>query len=230
MANHDHSSAHLPADYDHQVGKTIPYYDAFHDETLRLVQAAGIKPKTWLDTGCGTGSFAGKAMKMFPGTVFVLCDPSEQMMEEARKKLEPLSNGKVKFLKPAGTSCIEAPECGVPDVITAIQSHHYLSKDARIDATRKCYDLLPEDGLYITFENTAPTTMKGVEIGKEYWKQHQILNGRGPAEAEKHIARYGVEYFPITVEDHYFLYRLCGFRVVEMLWYSCMQAGFYCMK
>jgi tRNA (cmo5U34)-methyltransferase len=39
-----------------------------------------------------------------------------------------------------------------------------------------------------------------------------------------------MEYFPITIEEHLSLLREIGFEVIELLWFSYMQAGFYCQK
>ena len=54
--------------------------------------------------------------------------------------------------------------------ITAIQCHHYLSREGRAKASKVCYDLLSEGGVYITFENTRPLTDEGIAIGKRYWR------------------------------------------------------------
>jgi tRNA (cmo5U34)-methyltransferase len=116
------------------------------------------------------------------------------------------------------------------DVVTAIQSHHYLRPSERVDATRVCFDLLRGGGIYVTFENIRPFSERGVEIGKNYWKNFQLASGREAETVDKHLQRFGTEYFPITVEEHLSLLRNSGFQVVEILWYSYMQAGFYCMK
>jgi tRNA (cmo5U34)-methyltransferase len=54
--------------------------------------------------------------------------------------------------------------------------------------------------------------------------------GKSREETEGHISRYGKDYFPITIEEHLRLLRESGFRVVEMLWFSNTQAGFWAMK
>jgi tRNA (cmo5U34)-methyltransferase len=76
MTGPDNASAHTAEEYDSQIRRTIPYYDCFHEETISLVKAVAPEPATWLDTGCGTGSFIEKAAKVFPKTLFVLADPS----------------------------------------------------------------------------------------------------------------------------------------------------------
>ena len=71
---------------------------------------------------------------------------------------------------------------------------------------------------------------RGVEIGKERWGRFQESRGRQPGAVRAHLARFDVDYFPLTVEQHLELLRGCGFRVVELLWYSVMQAGFWALK
>jgi tRNA (cmo5U34)-methyltransferase len=67
-------------------------------------------------------------------------------------------------------------------------------------------------------------------LGKKNWGRFQAGCGKSSMEVEAHLARFDKEYFPITVEEHLELYREVGFTTVEVLWYSYMQAGFYCMK
>jgi tRNA (cmo5U34)-methyltransferase len=227
MFNSDNATPHTASTYDTQVPKTIPYYDNFHEETLNLIKAMHLQPKNWLDTGCGTGTLAEKALKQFPSTRFVLVDPSPQMLKEAKEKLAGYAN--VTFLEAAPTQKLSALKEKF-DVITAIQSHHYSTVPQRAEATKVCFNLLSPKGVYVTFENIHPFTEQGTSIGLENWKSRQIQAGREPKTAEEHMKRFGVEYFPITVEEHLALLRKTGFSAVELLWYSVMQAGFYCVK
>lgn len=227
MQKSDNLTSHLSKEYDSQIGNTIPYYNCFHKEIINLIESMDIKPNTWLDTGCGTGNLVGKALQKFPDTFFILADPSKGMLKEADKKLRSY-NERIKILKPAPSQDISLSK--PVDVITSIQSHHYLSKDERYNAVKSCYDNLTENGVYITFENIRPLTEKGTEIGKEYWKRFQISKGKAVEDAETHIKRFDATYFPITIEEHLNLLRKSGFNVVEMFWYSYMQAGFYCIK
>ncbi len=226
MFNSDNATPHLASVYDKQVQITLPYYNEFHDETLNLLKAMRLDPKRWLDTGCGTGTLIEKALKQFPSTQFVLVDPSSHMLREAKTKLKNRSN--VNFLNTAVTQDLCGAE--VFDVVTAIQSHHYSQVNEHSKATKVCFNLLTTEGVYVTFENIRPLTEKGTEIGKENWKQHQIKSGRDIKTAEVHMQRFGVEYHPLTVEEHLVLLRKTGFSVVELLWFSVMQAGFYCIK
>lgn len=221
---------HPPEDYDANISSILPYYSAFHQEIINLVKSIPSSPKVWMDTGCGTGSLVNKAIEEFPDTKFLLVDPTEGMLDQARRKLFSYPAQRLEFLKPSTTEKFSQKLEEKPDVITAIQCHHYLSLEDRVRATRVCYDLLKEGGIYITFENTRPLTEEGIFTVKRYWGNYQLRYGRTEEEVKKHLERFDKEYFPITVEEHLKLLRETGFRMVELFWYSYMQAGFYCIK
>lgn len=230
MKLRDNATPHPSSAYDRQILDTIPNYDCFHREAIDVVKAAGIEPKVWLDTGAGTGTLVKRCMDLFPETLFILADPSGSMLEEVKKKFAGCGPGRILILDPVGTQELTLPGGLHPDVITAIQAHHYLSAEERKKASQVCHDVLNKGGILITFENIRPFTEKGIETGKRKWGCYQSSRGRDAETVEKHLERFGSEYFPITVEEHLNLYRECGFETVELLWYSCMQAGFYCIR
>jgi tRNA (cmo5U34)-methyltransferase len=230
MQDNDNSSSHSSEDYDLKIKDTIPYYESFHDETLNMVKTILKEPKIWLDTGCGTGTLVQKAIKDLNNTNFILADPSIEMLNLARLKLSKQPQEKLKFLEPMETNKISLDDDLKPDVITAIQAHHYMSRKDRINATINCYNLLTDNGVYITFENIRPATNQGVEYVKHYVKNFQISMGRDTETVKKYLERFDVEYFPIKIDEHRLLLEKTGFKVVEMFWMSYMQAGFYCIK
>ena len=224
------STPHLPEDYDAQIAKIIPLYSSFHQETINFIKALPFTPRIWLDTGCGTGSLVKKAIQELPYTRFLLLDPSTGMLQQAREKLSSCTEGKLEFLEASSTQEFVWEREEKADVVTAIQCHHYLCPEDRVKATKACYQMLNKGGVYITFENIRPFTEKGILTGKKYWGNFQLSTGRSQKEVDKHLDRFDVEYFPITVEEHLRLLRENGFETVELLWYSYMQAGFYCIK
>ena len=221
---------HLPEDYDANISSILPYYSAFHQETINLIKSLPSSTKVWMDTGCGTGSLVNKAIKEFPDTKFLLVDPTEGMLDQARRKLSSYPAERLEFLRASATQELSQELEGKPDVITAIQCHHYLRHEDRARATSVCYNLLKEGGIYVTFENTRPLTEEGITKGKRYWGSFQLSRGRTEEEVKKHLERFDKEYFPITVEEHLILLRETGFKTVEFFWYSYMHAGFYCIK
>ena len=223
----DNTTPHAAGDYDGGVRRTIPYYEQFHAATLALVQAWGT-PRRWLDTGCGTGSLVGRALPLFPETTFVLADPAPGMLAVARERLAGAAH--VTLLDPATTQALTRAMTGECDVITAIQAHHYLSPPQRAVATDVCHALLAPGGLYVTFENIRAATAEGLAIGQAMWGAFQQAHGKSPAAVAEHLSRFDREYFPLTLADHLALLHATGFRSVEVLWVSVMQAGLYAIK
>ncbi len=230
MNERDNATPHLSGDYDAEVRRTIPCYDMIHDAVLDVVRATMPRPRLWLDTGCGTGTLVARAAAEFPFTMFMLADPSKEMLSAACCKLDGIPRERLIAAESCGSGELELPDGERPDVITAIQSHHYMDREGRERAVRRCADLLTDGGLFVTFENTRPFTERGIAAGKDRWARFQRGAGRTEEEAARHMERFDREYFPITVEEHLSLLRGCGFSAVELLWYSYLQAGFYCIK
>jgi tRNA (cmo5U34)-methyltransferase len=221
----DNTTPHKSSNYDRNVRQTIPFYETMHWQVIDLVKSARPDVACWLDTGCGTGYLAEIALPVFPRTCFILADPSEAMLQQARKRLQ---SARLKFLQPVGSQDLDVD--AAVQVVTAIQCHHYLRAPERQRAVQSCYRVLEPGGLFITSENVAPYTDQGIAIGLERWKHFQIEQGRAPSTVENHLKRFNTAYFPITVSEHLTLLKTTGFQAVELFWLSHVQAGFYAVK
>jgi len=227
----DNLTPHNASEYDHKVRKTIPFYETIHAEVIRLVKTINPDVKCWVDTGCGTGYLVQRLLGSFPAARFIIADPSEAMLREARARFTNDDSGRLAILPPVGSVDLAAHIAkDSADVLTALQCHHYLQGSDRLKALRACYAVLKPGGLFVTFENIAPRTAEGVRLGLAGWKRFLMEHGRTEQEADQHLARYGREFLPITVEEHLTALTQTGFSVVELCWYSQMQAGFYAMK
>lgn len=227
----DNKSAHPAAEYDAEVRRVIPFYDAIQSETLDLVRSIAGEPAVWLDTGAGTGSLVAQALAEFSTTRFAVADPSEAMLAQARRRLLSTDIGRVTFL-PASDSAGLARVAGSlrPQVITAVMCHHYLAADERRVAVQACYDLLAPGGLLIVFENVESESPRGRELVLERWRRFQLHQGRAPEVVSLHLARFGTELKPVRVADHLALFRAVGFPVAELFWRAHTQAGFFAVK
>ena len=223
----DNITPHRSSEYDSKVRKTIPFYEHFHMETINLVKTVNPGVKKWLDTGCGTGFLAEKALAVFDDCRFVLTDPSGEMMAEVKKRLKGHKN--IEYLNPEKTENIDVSGREEYDVVTAIQTHHYLNREDRIRATRNCYDLLKKGGIYVVFENIRPENDMVLDYQLDRWMNFQLLEGRSRKDVSDHRKRFEVEYFPIRVSEHLKLLGSVGFSAVEILWLSYLQAGFFCI-
>lgn len=155
---------------------------------------------------------------------FVLLDNSADMLDIAKKQI---NSDKAEFILKSANDMDYENEF---DIVTSIQVFHYLSADERQKAICKCYNALNSGGIFISFENFSPDTETGKQLYLDRWKQYQLENGKNENEVYEHIARYGKDYFPITIDEHKKLMRDCGFDTVELLYCSYMQVGLLGIK
>lgn len=221
----DNSSAFNSTIYDSQVNAVLPYYTEFNRQILDLAAVLNINNMKWLDTGCGTGNLACQAAEKFIDAEFVLCDPSAEMLESARNKLKDFTNVSFKNI-----SSQELDYKGEFDIVTAVQAHHYLSVDERKRAVGNCYDALKNGGVFVAFENIAMSSEPSETLATKRWKNYMLDHGRTEEQTENHMKRRGTELFPITIEEHIRLLKEIGFKSVDLLWSSYMQAGFFAIK
>lgn len=220
----DNKSAYNSSIYDEHITNVLPYYKEYHNQALDVVRAMGIDSPVWLDTGCGTGTLAMRILESYPETKLTLCDPSEKMLDIAKAKL---TGNDIRFFN---LSSEQLPFENEFDVITAIQCHHYLSLEGRENAVKACYKALKEDGVFITFENIKMETDEADAIALKRWQTFLEEHGNSSEDVRMHIERRGVEVFPITIAQHLELLKKCGFRSVNVLWTSYLQAGFWAIK
>ena len=67
-------------------------------------------------------------------------------------------------------------------------------------------------------------------IALKRWVAFLEEHGNTPEEVQFQIDRRGVEVLPITIEEHIRLLRGVGFKTVDLLWTSYLQAGFWAIK
>ena len=81
------------------------------------------------------------AFQRFSEIDFVLVDPAEKMLEQAKEKLR---NREVQYIC-AGSADIQFENRFY--IVTAIQSHHYMQENERKIATKRVYQALKEGGI-----------------------------------------------------------------------------------
>lgn len=220
----DNSSAFSSKKYDSEIKRTLPYYEEFYKQIIDVVRTHNPDSLTWLDVGCGTGKMAETALIKSKIERFVFCDSSAAMIEIVRDRFDFLDTD---FLL---SNVLDLTFHDEFDVVTAIQTNHYLQPKDRITSVGKCYEALKPGGIFVNFETFAPADEQMEALYLDRWKSFQLDQGKSNSESEKHIARYKRDYFPISLSEHLQIMTDCGFKAVEILWLSYMQAGIVGIK
>ena len=84
--------------------QTIRFYDTIHAKILPFVKLVKPDASGWVDTGCGTARLAHQALERFPSTHFVLADPSEAMLEQARARFPNGEPDRLRILPAIGSA------------------------------------------------------------------------------------------------------------------------------
>jgi tRNA (cmo5U34)-methyltransferase len=230
MSN-DNASAHPAHRYDAEIRRVIPFYDLIQTETLDVVRSVVREPKWWVDTGCGTGALVERALPVFPATQFVIADPSEAMLTQARARFAGQLPARITILSPTASEGLPSIRPQVKaQVVTAMLCHHYHEPAGRLAAVRGCFEVLEPGGLLVVFENVECDSVHGRKLGLNRWKEFQLQQGRTQAEEEHHLALFGTELKPVRIAEHLGLFRSVGFSTTELFWRAHMQAGFFAMK
>lgn len=220
----DNKSAYNAGIYDEHIVSVLPYYGEYHWQVIDLVRAMDLHAPKWLDTGCGTGTLASRVFEIIPDARFTLCDPSLRMLEEARAKL---TGRDVRYYN---VSSGELPFVDEFDIVTAIQCHHYCRPEEREQAVRSCFHALKENGVFAVFENVRMETVESDAIALKRWARFLEDHGNPPEDVQMHMGRRDVEVFPIKISEHVELLKKIGFRSVNLLWVSYLQAGLWAIK
>jgi tRNA (cmo5U34)-methyltransferase len=204
------------------MSKRITDYQGLRESIPDIVSEKISSPDSWLDTGCGMGGSVRASFERFPGTRFVLADPSSENIAEARKNIQ-------------GAEFVIAPTDGLTmpdasfDVITAILSHHYYSqREKKMDAVRNCRRMLREGGMFITVEHTR---YDGDQSAKDSeWRDYMESKGLEERFIAEMFQRRGTVYFPMTEEEHLSMLEEAGFRDAKVFWRTCSDIGIYAFR
>ncbi len=226
----DNSIPVSAAEYQNNLRQTTPYFQNFYSEAVEIVKHTQAEVKNWMDTGCGTGNMVKEAHQTFRSTRYLLADPSQEMLMQARMNLMHIPQHQLMMVGAVGSEALDLTGFPCPQVVTAILAHHYFQEEERRRATRQCHEALADGGVYITLETIRPNTPEGDEIGRKRWVSYQRSQGRTEEEAHDYLEHLGRSCFPITIDAHLALLKEAGFKTAELFWLSQMQAGFYALK
>ncbi len=127
---------------------------------LRLVDAAGLPVRSFLDLGCGGGALAAALLDRYPQASATLVDFSEPMLVEARERLAPFG-AQCRYLhgdlSSAGWLRDVAPHAPYDAAVTGYAIHHLVDERKRA-LYGEVFGLLRPGAFFVNIEHVSSST------------------------------------------------------------------------
>ena len=203
-------------EYDQNRRKFLPCFDDFYLDTTRLIAHNIAAPKRVLDLGAGTGLLSYYWLRQYPAAEFVLADIADEMLEVARKRFAGMGNVAYQVLN----YMEEFPDGSFDAVISALSIHHLEDGDKQ-KLFARIYDLLPDGGLFVNYDQFCagqPTIDRWINAYWESQLEHSGLTSHDLAlwRERKKLDR------ECTVQREMEMLNQCKFQAVECV-YSCQK-------
>jgi len=154
------------------------------DVLLRIVRAALVDVRKFLDIGCGDGILARAILADYPAASGLLLDYSSVMIESARRKMSTES-GSVRFVvgdfsSPAWIDA--ARDHGPFDLVVSGFAIHHQSDQRKQRLYEEVFELLEPGGLFLNLEHVASKSAIGTGAFEELfldslWSYHRKQGG-----------------------------------------------------
>ncbi|MFQ5772941.1 MAG: carboxy-S-adenosyl-L-methionine synthase CmoA [Kiloniellaceae bacterium] len=207
--------------FDDMVGRSVPFYDEIQRMTSELAGTFAVSGSYLYDLGCATGT----TLALLDGTVndgvhFVGVDNSEEMLAQARKKLEALGGKRTVDLVLADVN--EMPAMQPTSVVVMNLTLQFVRPLYRERVLGQIFDALLENGCLILVEKLTVKDSRLNRLFIEYYYDLKRRNGYSEIEiARKREALENV-LIPYRLEENLQLLETAGFKTTEMFfrWYN----------
>jgi len=210
------------ANYDANRRYLIPNFDEFYSIGVDALVCQKADPRV-LDLGGGTGLSTEFLLKRYPNAHVTLIDFSEEMLSVARDRFR--DNPRIDFATGDYRSfSLEGPY----DIVISGLSIHHLTFAEKQELTNRIYSLLSPAGEYVNADLArGENDLFEQEIHRRLEAYHRLY--LDDEQVQKFIDSQGLD-IPVSVNEHFELMRVAGFRVIDCLYRYWIYGVFYGQK
>ena len=202
----------IAEEYDANRRKFIPCFDDFYRTTTEFITSNIDAPGRVVDLGAGTGLLTYFWYQRCPDAEYVLVDIADEMLHVARKRFQGIKNISYR----AENYIDKLPEGAFDTVISALSIHH-LEDGEKAGLFSRIYDALPEDGVFVNYDQFCAEQEKMREWFDSYWENS--LPARGLTDKDLALWRERRKLDrECSVGQEMDMLEKCGFQVVQCVY------------
>lgn len=171
--------------YDMQRRQLIPCFDDFYGSAVKWLDIPKPSPKI-LDLGAGTGLLSAFILAKYPKAEMTLIDFSDQMLNEARRRLAAYDN--VKYIAADYLDYPFEEDNAYCAVVSSLSIHHLPHPDKQA-LFRKVHRLLRDGGFFINADQAAGATPFIDSRYRAMWEEEVRASGLSVEAIEASIER-----------------------------------------
>lgn len=202
----------IAEEYDANRKKFIPCFEDFYENTTKFIATNMDAPKRIFDLGAGTGLLSYYWYKHFPRSEYVLIDVAEEMLKIAQKRFYGLHN--VTYRVADYTDGFPKDTCDT--VISALSVHH-LEQEEKQKLFSRIYDVLPENGIFVNYDQFCAGQPKMNKWFDTYWEDHLMKSGLTARDIALWQERRTLDRECSAEQETELLYR-CNFQTVKCVY------------
>jgi ubiquinone/menaquinone biosynthesis C-methylase UbiE len=155
-------------EYDKTRRQFVPCFDALYGTAIQLIPFSAGEPFEAMDLGAGTGLLSQFVIAAFPNARITLVDIADQMLEQAKARLQAYGNQiRFKVSDYAADDISDFPERY--DLILSALSIHHLTSQEKQHLFIKIFSALKNGGLFINADQTLGETPEVDDLYMKNW-------------------------------------------------------------
>lgn len=209
--------AHLavdPAEYDRDIRRLVPHYDALTSELIAALQRhVGTRPVDVLDVGAGNGALAELVLRSVASARVTVLDIDPDMLNQAKVRLRAFE-GRVSFMH--GSFLDPLPPCDV--AVASLSLHHVHGTSMKRDLYKNIRKAMRAEGLLLNGDASVPQAGKLNASIMAGWAQHLVKGGDSEPEAYARFKAWAEEDRYVSLLDELAMIGEAGFSEADVLW------------
>ncbi len=203
-----------PADYDREIRRFVPGYDALLDEVIEaLREHLPHGPARVIDLGSGTGALSERILRSLPNVHMLALDADAEMLKRAASRLAPVG-ARVELR----IGSFREPLPRVQAAVASLSLHHVHDPRDKRDLYRNILASLDPGGVLVNADAMTPGPEALAAPLRRRWAAHLVSNGDTQARAFERFVEWSIQDRYYGIDEELAMMRSAGFAEIDVRW------------